>query len=394
MSEWHIRRKEFKQTTRLLEKRGLAGNPGRAEASDAYCERTLDEAYYPALDEDHLWKRNRDQVIQNHQSRENGELRSNDAVLPILLVPQLWLWKVENVLISAYAKIGRQNLLTRPNAKTLDLRSAASIDLKMAVILQAFINDFGRRYEDASLGISFLSTLDLFETALVATLSDVRDYITNRESQQINTREESRFIESISDIQNELDMIQSIIKQQKDVVNDFCNEKKRGVQEQEQDRERRSRSRNIQQERKKQKVTFTKAESEASQLEEKHMKDLDICRRVVRVLEQASERLNKYTKRIEKINRDADRVSKTMDDMLNLSRTDASVQLAESSIKEARHSILIGLAALAFAVVTITFTPLSFVTSLLALPIDQPNTDERVYESKAIGWKLGMLCSQ
>ena len=65
--------------------------------------RTLDEAYYPSLDQEVLRTRNKDQVV----SREyiNGQLESKDA--PILMVPQFWIWKFEDHILSAYSAPGK-----------------------------------------------------------------------------------------------------------------------------------------------------------------------------------------------------------------------------------------------------------------------------------------------
>ena len=319
-------------------------------------ERTLDEAYYPGLRAEVLDKRNDDQVIDKQYNTEQTNSWAEYPPLkpeerPILLVPQVWLWKIDQVLVSAYSMArpskhftenpkGGRTLMPKLRSKVTGLES---MDLQMAYIIADCVEKFGQPYK------GFPSTLDLFESVLITTLSDVRNYVGNPASADKKMEKQYEIIADISDIRNELDMIQTIIDQQEGIINDFFHD--------------RHRKRNCEAE---------------GKIEEGF-------NHTQRLLDVAKSRLAEYTKRISKINRDADRISKTIDDMLNISRT-------EAGMKEARNSVLIGSAALAFAVVTIIFTPMSFVAALMALPNNrfldhqyrystENDGDTRVYKS-------------
>jgi hypothetical protein len=82
------------------------------------------------------------------------------------------------------------------------------------------------------------------------------------------------------------------------------------------------------------------------------------------VITQAKDLLKKYIKRTAKIDRDAERIERAVLDKLNLKRTHASIQ-------DAHNSVILGAAVIGFTVVTIIFTPLSFLVGLFALPVDQ-----------------------
>jgi hypothetical protein len=91
------------------------------------------------------------------------------------------------------------------------------------------------------------------------------------------------------------------------------------------------------------------------------------------------------------MDRDAERIEASIKDQLELKRTHASMN-------DARSSLVLGVAVAGFTIVTIIFTPLSFMTSLLALPIDKfsaeqysfapnktDNTTVRAYHSGDVG---------
>ncbi|KAF2660086.1 hypothetical protein K491DRAFT_109518 [Lophiostoma macrostomum CBS 122681] len=357
--EWMDKKMRYKEAMQDLASQGPAVGLHRV---GLYLERTLDEAYYPSLDVKLLDIRNKDQVIQKQQGQAYANMQRTEASLPILMVPQLWLWRISNILVSAYSVDVRGEGSEYPS-----MWRPGSADVQMAYVMKDGIENFGRAYYDRRSGTNIPPTLGIFETAVVAVLSDVRNYLIHRQSQNINIAQETKFLESIADIQNELDMIETIIEQQENIISAFADD----LNSQNAESEEKMTSGNLSDE--EQKVEATRARDRQKALQ---------------VLNQGTKCLQKYKKQIEKINRDASRVAKSIDDMLNLSRTEASIQLAQSSITEAqnsikmaRYSLFLGLAALAFAVVTIIFTPLSFVTSLLALPI---GADDRVYKSSYV----------
>jgi Mg2+ and Co2+ transporter CorA len=181
----------------------------------------------------------------------------------------------------------------------------------------------------------------MFEMAVLSTLSDVQRYLDEApENQTIKEQKklEQGFIHGISDIHSELDMIQAVLEQQGKVLDAFLED--------------------------------TEEERKESQL------------KGWRKVERARTQL--------KIHRDADRVEKVIESYLNLKRTYATIE-------DTRNSLMVGFAACAFAFVTVIFTPLSFMTSLFALPVDRfvqqqtkdTTTSSSVYKSSFIGGYTG-----
>lgn len=166
----------------------------------------------------------------------------------------------------------------------------------------------------------------MVETALIWTLSAVHQYLeADRTSLKIEEQKikELGFIHRVSDIHSELDMVQFVIDQQKEVLNRFI---------------------------------WIYSVREGWDRDGPYMDE------VYASVEQARKTLDLYTDRINRINKDAERVEKTIDSFLNLQRT-------YIDIEDTQNNVLVGLAALAFAIVTVIFTPLSFMTSLFTLPV-------------------------
>ncbi|KAF1918614.1 hypothetical protein BDU57DRAFT_592730 [Ampelomyces quisqualis] len=157
-----------------------------------------------------------------------------------------------------------------------------SIDLYIGVLIAAETERFQIRCH----GIPriFPPALEMFETAVISTLSDVQTYLKTRRG--LTTTEqrdkEHRLIHNISDVHSELDMIQSILDQQKQVF-------------------------------------------------------------------------------------------------------DAFLADSQDSRKHSRHGLVIGLAALAFAIVTVIFTPLNFMMSLFALPMEDFAQNQKLLENGGSG---------
>jgi hypothetical protein len=315
--------------------------------SPIFLERTLDEAYFPSMDDDFFRTRNKDQVVSKEYRKTMGKDHEN---APILIVPQLWLWKMNSVLTTACSNIVPEIALYQPPQpgtihyeRTYD--AIPSINLQIGLQIASPINRFGM--ENAM----FKAPLHMFETAVIFTLSDVQSYLdetpgsrTIKEQKKL----EQGFIHAISDIHGELDMIQSVLEQQGKVLDALLKDTEKERKE-------------------------TSAPG-------------------WRTVERARIQLDEHEKRILKIHRDADRVEKVIESYLSLKRTYATIE-------DTRNSLMVGFAASAFASVTVIFTPLSFMTGLFALPIDrfarqQANditTSTSVYRCSYIGGYTGMI---
>jgi hypothetical protein len=337
---------------------------GRYSSScTAHLERTLDEAYFPGLANKDFDERNKDQVVSKNYEKA-------PARRPIVVVPQLWLWQFGNTLISAHG-IPRESkqfhASTQPSArgerKIWQPRAfAMAPQVQMACLIAHYVKAFGNEGLTLPDKEEVPPALDLFERQVVKVLSDVKTYIGTTPPSRIVYVKEEGFHLSLSDCRSELAMIQHILTQQKGVIDAFCADLTRELED----------SKKGHQDNKGRKIRSDDEDEEwlfVSALDQLHEADIA---------------LKQYQERILKIDGDADRVEKNVQDLLNLKRTYASVQ-------DSHASVLLGVAAGAFAIVTIFFAPLAFLTALFALKVQGfdrlhiPSTDDKVTLNGTIG---------
>jgi hypothetical protein len=317
----------------------------------AHLERTLDEAYFPGLTNEDFDERNKNQVVSKNFDKA-------PARRPIVVVPQLWLWQFGNTLISAHG-IPRESkqfyALTQPSARGerkiwQPRASPMAPQIQMACLIAHYVKAFGNEGLTLPDKKEVPPALDLFERQVVKVLSDVKTYIRTTPQSRIVYVKEKGFHLSLSDCRSELAMIQHILTQQKGVIDAFCADLTRELKDEKRYRED-------------EKWLITSA------LDQLHEADIA---------------LKQYQERILKIDGDADRVEKNIQDLLNLKRTYASV-------RDSHASVLLGVAAGAFAIVTIFFAPLAFLTALFALKVQgfdrlyMPSTDDKVTLNGTIG---------
>ncbi|KAI4687203.1 uncharacterized protein J4E84_005575 [Alternaria hordeiaustralica] len=312
-------------------------------------ERTLDEAYYPGLSTRALRVRNQDQVVSHskdnfvcYDRRESGVEKTDETAF-ILMVPQLWVYKLGNIIVSAYSM--QQEAATslepfRDGAEKED--PAAYAEILIGLTITSLVNRFGKAYRD--LGVDYPPTLDLFETRVVKLLEEVRLY-TEKPAGGMSSfsgleyRRERYFIHVISDVRSELAMIQHFLEQQERVLKLF--------------------------------------------LEDRPYNSVNLHPQDWAPVERSQETIMQYMRRVRKIDGDAERIEKSIQDMLNLKRTHAS-------IRDAHSSLVVSTAVIGFTVITVVFTPLAFLTALFALKIDgfeslQVFGRDGVYHSGKIG---------
>jgi hypothetical protein len=318
----------------------------------------LDENCYPGLDREILDASNVDQVVSKEYRRVSGRQSEN---IPILMVPQIWIWKFNGVLLTAYS-MSRSSPAFRnvpagvlPQLRSDDQRHPITVNMQIGLILASQIKSFARNFTCTSPGAeqTFKPPLDMFEAALMSTMAAVHQYL-KADRTTLTTQEQKQkeyeFIHLVSDIHSELDMIQSVLDQQKMVLDDLF------------------------------------ADSQESA-------DADNRRLIGQwmTVKRARDSLDQHTVRIVRIHKDAERVEKTIESFLNLQRTYATIE-------DTQNNMLVGLAALAFAIVTVIFTPLSFMTSLLAFPLRQVAVHQETITIAKVpvrifkGWYVG-LCT-
>lgn len=340
-----------------------------------HMERTLDETYFPGLPASELALRNADQVVSSSVEDER------EASKPILVVPQLWIWQFPKCVVVAHGMPRREDGWVLEDFDTTfgthrlwryGITPSRHDDCAQYMIIRIilrYVESFGREGLDSNPPLEQFDlkglmgrrappevdlpsrkippTLDLFERRVVGILSNVKEYMRHTKRNRINFKEEERFHHAISDCRSELAMIKHILKQQKMVLDDFRQDVSRDIE----DLRSRARTRES-----------TWKGSSVSEERQKFVIRLNGLTDSVRLIDSTCVILEKYQERIQKIDEDADRIEKNVQDLLNLKRTYASVQ-------DSHASVLLGVAAGAFAVVTIFFAPLAFLTALFALKV-------------------------
>jgi hypothetical protein len=303
-----------------------------------FLERTLDEAYYPGLSPEALDERNRDQVVSqrndtfaSYDERER-QGKKIDGKSFILMVPQLWLYRLGGVVVSSYtmphgtgyALDGYDNeetFLGRGGAWPLQENQPLGPEAHLGLIMTGFIDRFGEHC--ISNDVKYPPPLDLFENRVVGILSEVTDYVKKVPGDEssingLEYRREKYFIHVISDVRSELAMIKHVLEQQDHVLMQF--------------------------------------------LRDSFDANVEPPLPYWTLIKASQETIHRYMRRVEKIDGDADRIEKNIQDMLNLKRTHAS-------IRDAHSSLILSTAVIGFTVITIVFTPLAFLTVVMAFSI-------------------------
>jgi hypothetical protein len=333
-----------------------------ASECTVHLERTLDEAYFPALGADELAQRNIDQIVS---SRFRGTPGCSEDEIPILVVPQLWLWTFRNIIVSAHSITPESKSFIRSIASgKLSLHHRTpSLKLQLGFIITDFIEEFGKETTGDS-GRRLPPTLDLFESRVVSVLSEVKAYVNETKRNAIDHNSEAHFLHILSDCRSELAMIQHILAQQEEILISLLNDrddtnsaKSASTQDPPQTASKDSCGNGTSDGVPSDRVPpppSTEAPNESKESDRKRQ-EADWS-----PVEAAHTMLKQYQKRIKKIDGDAQRVEKNVQDLLNLKRTYASVQ-------DSHAGVLLSVAAIGFAIVTVIFAPLAFLVGFFAL---------------------------
>ncbi|KPI44502.1 uncharacterized protein AB675_8277 [Cyphellophora attinorum] len=287
--------------------------------------RTLDENYYPGLGKSDFSYRNTDQVVTKEPWRrarvstssafKDGSYYAGEL---ILVVSQLWVWKVHGTVISAYP-ISDGSFGYTFDSDTKRWRPhhdhEEPAELCIARMLRKHVQAF--ELSRTIQGCKTRPLLDIFESYVVLIVSEVDRYTKYTRSSEFNLETERRLLHDVTDVQEELVMITSVLNQQSDVLHSVAE-------------------------------SLNRPDANEDAKDE---------------IELSIQMLGAYQSRIKKIQSDAERIEKSVKDMLELKR-------AHASVTDAHHSLLLSTAVMGFTVVTIIFAPLAFLTALFALKLD------------------------
>ncbi|KAI1118646.1 hypothetical protein F5Y14DRAFT_399275 [Nemania sp. NC0429] len=311
-----------REVERLSQLFPLGQGPIFDDNNQIHMVRTLDEAYYPGLGARALKLRNEDQVVR----REFKELPL------ILTVPQAWIWRLDNIVVSAFTS-DRQPLpdswLCTPRKEDITTNMPT---MQTAEFLANQVTLFD--HESCFGDVRVPPVLNIFEGAAVSILSEVDEYMRGQQPSGLDINKEAQFVHRISDLRSELAMIQDVLDQQRHVLTLFLND------------------------------SLAAPDDRPSDLTEE-----GIAPYKAKLLDTLT-KIGNARLRTEKIDRDAQRIEQVIQDKLNLKRTAASMEAANASIKEARESKMLSVIVLGFTIITLIFTPISFLTALFALDID------------------------
>ena len=378
----------------------MSTNTSSSRSADCtvHLERALDQAYYLGLNAEDFQDRNNDQAVS--RKFKKGNLTADEKI-PILMVPQLWLWAVGGIIISAYSLTESSQFSDGENNQDGSQKwspRAPNIDqeAQLGLTIANQIEHFGE--ECVLKGVKFPAPLDVFETSVVSVLSDVNSYMKTTKPGEIDYHKEREFLHVLSDIRSELVMIQDILEQQKEVLDSLLNDRPEAKAAKEDDLSIGDAVDRLITERLKDKLP-TGAESAPVPTNATKSKVKPPSRQPSDPIippwaippwakvEKSQITLARYQRRVMKIDADAERVEKAIQDKLHLKRTHAS-------ITDAHSSLLLSKAVIGFTIITIIFAPLSFLTALFALNIDgferlQLKGQGNVYSSRKMGAIFG-----
>jgi len=181
--------------------------------------RTLDEAYYPSLTKEILEERLKDQVVKKECNKLLDGKPLSRASRPVLIVPQLWLWKFEDHVLSANSDTRDEPSITEGldwvHENMVYLPGSTRPEAVVGLILAHHIRRFGKSQG----GNKYQSPLDIFEIGVVRVLSSVTKYMTDPSLEALNLSKERKFMHDISDICSELAMVDEVLSQQELILN-------------------------------------------------------------------------------------------------------------------------------------------------------------------------------
>lgn len=204
--------------------------------------------------------------------------------------------------------------------------------------------------------------LDLFERHIVTVLSDVK------KNQKLRKDKEEQFQHDLSDCRSELAMILYFLEQQRQILSNLRSDLERELKDMEKSLVTLRRPDCSGGAMRKLLAGFPSQfveevvdignkdpESTIEQAQEANYGDLSL-------IDEALMTLTGLEDMAKKIDGDAERVEESVQDILNIRRTYASIQ-------DSHTSVLLGVAAGTFAIITIIFLPRAFVMALFALDV-------------------------
>lgn len=315
------------------------------------CALTLDEYCLSSLDESALEKRNNDQVLSRYQDEVSPNPSPDQR--RILTVPKISIYTIEHL---SDNRIDMYTVMEKPARDifgTADFEDICNFfdEAPLAISLEwLLIGALISRCVD-SLNSSLhpnLSTkvLNIFEWSIFKLSAKVQDYINQEAPNNEENNNGKNFVLQIGDIREELSLIRSVLAEQEQVWRQFIQAKF---------------------------SEFWDTDKDCFVVREKYMKIKDIPRftEAMDILKKPQTRFAEYKRRIAVLDENAERVQSSIALLLDL-------KSKENSLREIQTTTSMSAAVIGFSLVTIVFTPLSFLSSLFALPINHLQSHQSV----------------
>ncbi|KAI1302731.1 hypothetical protein F5Y03DRAFT_360839 [Xylaria venustula] len=315
---------------------------------------TLDEYCNPASSIEVLKRRNQDQVLTRYGKGLRPKIPTHDIApdypLRLITVPQLWCWRVGSVLILIGEDWVHSSLhLSR-------FFGECDPDKYMGRMISSLVDHLDR---PNMLGLPE-PIFSIFSKSISAVAEAVNEYTRLTRFIHISIEKERKFLHEINDIREEIAMMQTVLFQQEEIWKEFTY--KTWPQFWPDGENGRF------------KLSFEDKSYKGSDEDQRREAD------AWGVIAKPQDQFPKYRKRFEKLDQDAARVEKYILIQLDLKQKHAA-------LKETHTTTIMSASIVGFTVITIIFAPLSFLTSLFALPIAQfsQNQNDGKYTTNYIG---------
>ncbi|KAF1986185.1 hypothetical protein K402DRAFT_394037 [Aulographum hederae CBS 113979] len=356
---------------------------------EAHMPLTLDEYCSPALTRDVLDRRNTDQVLgrltrwkEEKQEKElfkdekevgttlrdelcllwRARKKTNATGDPnppkiVVTVHQAWIWKIDDEIIAALQEQIRQKIDNYNSGSDAFSMLGELVGEKWTIIALLF-SRIVELFDDPAGGGPAEPLLKRYGNAISILSEDVNEYVRNTSIEKLHVEQEKGFFHQINDIREELSMIRSVLAEQEEVWKEFMSLQWPNLGP---GKHQEMKNANIRD------LVLAKAEQDAW-----------------RQIWQPQAKYQKYRRQIARLEEDAERVERNITIKLDLMQKHASM-------KESHSASMMSAAVFGFTIITIIFTPLSFMVSLFALPMKEfnqgkePKNKDGLYKTNYVG---------
>ncbi|KAH7322717.1 hypothetical protein B0I35DRAFT_476638 [Stachybotrys elegans] len=292
-----------------------------------------------------------------------------------MTVPQAWIWRIGEDLIVAipwlqnhigYTKDFGSKYILNPLLKI----SGVSTDHIIGLLLTELITSLDR----PNIAGYYEPILTVFAKEIATISVNVDEYIRDSNIGNITVEMEKGFVHDISDIREELSMMNRVLSQQEEIWREFALDAWP-------DAENWPEGVNGRFILKKDRTSahHRDAPGDTTSSESDNLNDRKIAE-IRRQIEKPQYVIAKFKRRIADLDEDAERVEKSIQIRLDLVQK-------HLALRETRSMSVMSASVFAFTIITIIFTPLSFATSLFALSVDEfarhqitiPDREDPVY---------------